>query len=164
MLVDEIKQTAKNKHVNLFFDMDGTVVEYETGKTGAILKNVAGVYLNARPLKSVLKQVKSLSKNKNITIYIVSHCHYTEQMQEKLVWLKRYMPYIVEENIKITVLTQTKFTKETKPYLKANYIKTIMDKQPDSVNYLIEDDVPIIRASMKALPELKVVHVSTFVK
>ncbi len=164
MLVDEIKQTAKENKVNLFFDMDGTLVEYETGKKDAIINNLPNVYINARPLKSVLKQVKSLSKNKNITIYIVSNCHYHEQEQEKLAWLNKHMPYVKKENIKILVLSEMEFTTKEKPFLKSKYIKTIMEKEPASVNYFIEDDVPIIRASMTALPELKVVHVSTFVK
>jgi len=74
------------------------------------------------------------------------------------------MEWIKKENIKILVLSEMEFTTKEKPFLKSKYIKTIMEKEPASVNYFIEDDVPIIRASMTALPELKVVHVSTFIK
>ncbi len=95
----------------------------------------------------------------------MSNCHFEEQEQDKLRWLKLYCPFIKQQNIKIIVFEKIKHTKEERPFLKANYLKTVMEGgEPNTDYYLVEDDIKIMEASMKALPELNVVHISMLVK
>lgn len=165
MIVEQIKQQAKNKKVNLFFDMDGTCAEYDTRDGAKIKSNQPNFYFSKRPLKSIIKVMKYLSKIKNVTISILSNCHFEEQEQDKLRWLKLYCPFIKQQNIKIIVFEKIKHTKEERPFLKANYLKTVMEGgEPNTDYYLVEDDIKIMEASMKALPELNVVHISMLVK
>ncbi len=164
MIIDKIKEQARTNKVNLFFDMDGTCAEYDTKDGPYIKSNEPGFYFSKRPLKSIIKIMKKLSKIKNVTISILFNCHFVEQEQDKLKWLRVYCPFIKEENVKIIVFEKVKHEKEVRKFLKANYLKSVMEKNPNAIYYLIEDDIKIMEASMKVLPELRVLHISMLIK
>ena len=54
---------AKSQKVKVFFDMYGTLAEYNAEDKEKILSNQAGVYLTKRPLKSILMWQINLQKS-----------------------------------------------------------------------------------------------------
>ena len=159
-LIKEIKTKAKSQKVKVYFDMDGTLAEYDAEDKEKILSNQAGVYLTKRPLKSIINVADKLAKIDNIEICIASNCHFKEQKEEKLLWLEKYTPYIKKENINIIVFDDMIFGKEEKDFLKANLI--ISNLKQNEFAYLIEDDHKIIRATNK-FSNIKACHMSMFV-
>ena len=159
-LIKEIKTRAKSQKVKVYFDMDGTLAEYDAEDKEKILSNQARVYLTKRPLKSIINVADKLAKIDNIEICIASNCHFKEQKEEKLLWLEKYTPYIKKENINIIVFDDMIFSKEEKDFLKANLI--ISKLKQNEFAYLIEDDHKIIRATNK-FSNIKACHMSMFV-
>ena len=158
-LIKEIKTKAKSQKVKVYFDMDGTLAEYDAEDKEKILSNQAGVYLTKRPLKSIINVADKLAKIDNIEICIASNCHFKEQKEEKLLWLEKYTPFIKKENINIIVFNDMIFSKEEKDFLKANLI--ISNLKQNEFAYLIEDDHKIIRATNK-FSNIKACHMSMF--
>ena len=159
-LIKEIKTRAKSQKVKVYFDMDGTLAEYDAEDKEKILSNQAGVYLTKRPLKSIINVADKLAKIDNIEICIANNCHFKEQKEEKLLWLEKYTPFIKKENINIIVFDDMIFSKEEKDFLKANLI--ISKLKQNEFAYLIEDDHKIIRATNK-FSNIKARHMSMFV-
>ena len=159
-LIKEIKTKAKSQKVKVYFDMDGTIAEYDAEDKEKILSNQAGVYLTKRPLKSIINVADKLAKIDNIEICIASNCHFKEQKEEKLLWLEKHTPFIKKENINIIVFDDMIFSKEEKDFLKANLI--ILNLKQNEFAYLIEDDHKIIRATNK-FSNIKACHMSMFV-
>ena len=159
-LIKEIKTRAKSQKIKVYFDMDGTLAEYDAEDKEKILSNQAGVYLTKRPLKSIINVADKLAKIDNIEICIASNCHFKEQKEEKLLWLEKYTPFIRKENINIIVFNNIIFSKEEKDFLKANLI--ISNLKQNEFAYLIEDDHKIIRATNK-FSNIKACHMSMFV-
>ena len=159
-LIKEIKTKVKSQKVKVYFDMDGTLAEYDAEDKEKILSNQARVYLTKRPLKSIINVADKLAKIDNIEICIASNCHFKEQKEEKLLWLEKYTPFIKKENINIIVFNDMIFSKEEKDFLKANLI--ISNLKQNEFAYLIEDDHKIIRATNK-FSNIKACHMSMFV-
>ena len=159
-LIKEIKTKAKSQKVKVYFDMDGTLAEYDAEDKEKILSNQAGVYLTKRPLKSIINVADKFARIDNIEICIASNCHFKEQKEEKLLWLEKHTPFIKKENINIIVFDDMIFSKEEKDFLKANLI--ISNLKQNEFSYLIEDDHKIIRATNK-FSNIKACHMSMFV-
>lgn len=159
-LIKEIKTKAKSQKVKVYFDMDGTLAEYDAEDKEKILSNQAGVYLTKRPLKSIINVADKLAKIDNIEICIASNCHFKEQKEEKLLWLEKHAPFIKKENINIIVFDDMIFSKEEKDFFKANLIMSKLKQ--NEFSYLIEDDHKIIRATNK-FSNIKACHMSMFV-
>ncbi len=99
-LFDEIIDISKKEKIRLFFDMDGVCAEEhsETYEVPLIKENAKDFYFNKRPLKTMINIMKKLSKRKNIELYILSSCEYENQVEQKHRWLKKYIPFIKQEN------------------------------------------------------------------
>ena len=158
-ILDEIIEYAKNNKVCCFFDMDGTCAELRTGEKKRILDNEKGFFLNKRPLKSILSVMEKISKIDNIKVCILSNCYYNEQKQDKITWLKKYAPFVKEENINIIVLTEENYDDKTKHNLKPNKIKSVLKENEKAV--LFEDNYNIINATNKMFDYICAQHVST---
>ena len=156
-LIKEIKTKVKSQKVKVYFDMDGTLAEYDAEDKEKILSNQEGVYLTKRPLKSIIYVADKLARIDNIEICIASNCHFKEQKEEKLLWLEKHAPFIKKENINIIVFDDMIFSKEEKDFLKANLI--ISKLKQNEFAYLIEDDHKIIRATNK-FSNIKACHMS----
>lgn len=153
-----IKKEAKTSKIKLFFDMDGTCVEYTPGQKEEILNNKKGLYLEKRALFCVIKKMRKFPKIKNVEVCIASLCHFPEQKEDKISWLRKFAPFVKEINI--LVLNELNFKKEEKDFLKANLIASKLDKSEQA--YLIEDDHDIIKATNSLrLKNLQAVHIST---
>jgi len=151
-------------------DLKNLIDDRKTLVTISAVNSETGVKQNIEEISALLKQYDNVIFHTDMTQAVGKVNINTENVDmfsfsaHKFFGIKGIGVLVKKENIKILVLSEMEFTTKEKPFLKSKYIKTIMEKEPASVNYFIEDDVPIIRASMTALPELKVVHVSTFIK
>ena len=162
MLIEKIKKLAENQKVMVFCDMDGVLVEYMTTQKQSIEQNVPNTFLNNRPLKHTISQIRKLRKIKNVELAIMSACWFNEQKQEKLEWLRKHANFFKPENIHIIVYENEVFDKEKKYELKAKKIlEIIKDKKVFPV--LIEDNHSIIKQTNKVL-ENCAVHVSEIIK
>lgn len=160
-IVKDIKDLAKTEKVLCLFDMDGTCVAYGTGEKAQILANEKDFFKFKRPLKTVLKKMKILSKTKNVRVGILSNCYFEEQRQDKIFWLKNNAPFIKPENITIVVLNNETYEIGKKYYIKAKYIQQIA--KPDEKVYFFEDSHDIIKATLKVLPDIHVCHISEII-
>lgn len=162
MFLDEVKKLAKENKIIVFSDMDGVLAEFGIGEKHLILANVPSFYLNKRPIQTTLKALELLSKIDNVEIGIISNCHFIEQKQDKISWLKKNASFIKPENINIIVLNEETYTKETKDFLKINKILNLV-KDKNIKFFLIEDDHGIIRSSNSVCPGVAR-HVSEIVE
>lgn len=145
----ELKFIDNDNNQLVLFDMDGVVAEYVAGEEPLILNEVQGVYLNKRPLKSIISIAKSLCEKENITVGILSSCEYHSQVEEKKDWLMKYMPFIHSSDIHIIVWCDEQYSRETRKYAKLDVIKAI--KGYNKI-FLIEDKHEIIKATNKEMP------------
>lgn len=133
----------------ILFDMDGVVAEYVAGEEKLIVDKVPNVYLNKRPLNSIIAIAKALNDAENISVGILSSCEHHSQIDEKMAWLDKYMPFLNKSNIHIIPWCDGKYTRETRKFAKLDIIKTITGY--DKI-YLIEDKHDIIKATNKVMP------------
>ena len=145
----DLKFIDKNNKQLILFDMDGVVAEYVAGEEQLIVNETPGIYSRKRPMKSVIKIAKKLSKQENISVGILSSCEHYSQIDEKKSWLERYMPFLDKTQIYIIPWCDGKYTRETRSCAKLDVIKSISGY--DKI-FLIEDKHDIIKATNKALP------------
>ncbi len=84
--------------VNLIFDMDGTLADFNNG--GGI-DNMwkKGFFRNLKPYDNGIKTVKSLQDH-GFDIFILSTCIRGKYCkQEKMEWIAEHLPFIPKENI-----------------------------------------------------------------
>lgn len=147
MIPSFIKENNNKKLV--LFDMDGVVAEYVDGENTKIANEEPNIYLNKRPIHSLIYTAKKLNKMKNVSVGILSSCNYHSQMIEKIEWLKKFMPFLKEELIYIIIWENEKYTKETRCNAKLDLIKSISGF--DEI-YLIDDKHKIISTTNEILP------------
>ena len=70
-LVEKVKTLAKDNKVYLYFDMDGTCVEYKSGEIDLIKGNAKDFFLTKRPLFSILKIMEDLANTENVIVGIL---------------------------------------------------------------------------------------------
>ena len=88
-----------NKYV--FVDLDGTVAEYQNlpvDEYGDIDFVGYGVFKNSKPVMEVINKVQKLH-DEGKQIYIVSASPNSIASEEKLEWVKKYLPFIMESRI-----------------------------------------------------------------
>ena len=139
----------KDSRQLVLFDMDGVVAEYVAGEEKLIVDEVPEIYLKKRPLKSIINIAKTLNKNKNTSVGILSSCEYHSQIDEKKAWLHQHMPFLDENNIYIIAWCDGRYTRETRKFAKLDVLKTITGY--DKI-FLIEDKHDIIKATNQAIP------------
>ncbi len=133
----------------VLFDMDGVLAEYIAGEEVDIINEVPNTYLNKRPIQSIVKVARDLDYLSNITVGILSSCDYPSQVIEKKQWLKKYLPFIQDNQTWIIVWKNENYTLETRCLAKAEVIKKITGY--DKI-FLIEDTHANISATNQVLP------------
>lgn len=161
MIVDKIIETAKSQKVNVFFDMDGTLVEYLQDPEKRRYVKGSNFFTNGRPLYSIIEIAKNLQENKNIEVHILSNCPLAEQIEQKTNWVKKYMPFLKEENIHIICFENITFKSQEKDYLKGNFIK---DHYGDTRCYLFDDYESVILATNRLFNNEVAFHISALIK
>lgn len=162
MLLKEISLLAKKEKVYVSFDMDGVIAEYDVSKTDEHKKKTDNFYINKRPMKTVIKFMKKLSK-KGVTVLILSCCHFENQKEEKILWLKKHVPFLKAENIHIICYENVESEKLKDKYsLKTQYLEKLFENR-DGVVFHVDDDVRVI-SSMKKSDRINVKHISSLIK
>ena len=98
--VNEIKEICKkNKKVDMYIDMDGTIAEYH------------------------LYNPEEISKINNIEMYILSLSKTKKITEKKKIWLKKYVPFIKEENWIILTKEIGEYSNENRNEIKGKNIE-----------------------------------------
>lgn len=139
-----------DKIIDIYFDMDGVLAEYDIGNFD---------YEFIRPINTSIMFVKSLLDYKNINIYILSICKTDDVIKQKIDWFKKYMDFFNEDNILLLSKENKDISSEE---YKSNYLKENTNK--DHLNIVIDDDIRIIKAIKKNNEDINVFHVSSIIK
>ena len=150
----------KHKRVALFVDMDGTIAEYNVYPEGFVTTETKELFLGAEPLDVVIDNLKKINNIENLDIYILSLSRSDIIVEEKKQWLKKYVPFIKEENYIIINKEQGQYTSENREFIKSIKMKEKLNEY-DYV-MLLDDEHKILKRTQKELKENgEVFHISS---
>lgn len=132
---NKLKELYKDEEINLFVDMDGVIADYDFGNKLD--------FKEKRALKSNIKILTDLSKEKNINLYILSICKNDKQIKEKNDWLDKYAP-IFAKDLRYIISKETHKNTSSKE-LKFITIKNIIEELKLKNIVLIDDDNGILK-------------------
>jgi len=160
--VKDICNKYDGKTVGIFIDMDGVVADYDLGSYFDIRNNTPDTFLIKRPIKTIINILEQLKKIENLNFYILSACIFENQAVDKSLWIDRHIPFIKSENRYFVIKEFEKYTRETKPGIKVDYMRRAMVKDNLSLALYIEDEHLMLRQAQDDLGD-KVIgyHVSS---
>lgn len=135
MYLKEILNSYGDKKIKLYIDMDGVVADYDVGKPDNFEKK--------RPLYTSIDKLKEISFMDNVSLFILSITRKNIGIEEKNIWLDKYMPFIDKNNR--FILSKEDISKSSSE-LKVDFLKNI--KREDEVIILIDDDPLILKSVM----------------
>ena len=158
--VNEIKEICKkNKKVDMYIDMDGTIAEYHLYNPEEISRKMEEEYLKNEPLKNVIDVLEEISKINNIEMYILSLSKTKKITEKKKIWLKKYVPFIKEENWIILTKEIGEYSNENRNEIKG---KNIELRQKDYDKSIMLDEQVVLREAKKILNDkIEVFHISS---
>lgn len=158
---NKVKEICKaHKKVALFVDMDGTIVEYSVYPQGFITTKTKDLFLNANPIEVAINSLKNVNEIENLDIYILSLARSNIIVEEKKQWLKKFAPFIKEENYIIINRENGEYNPENKEFIKSIKMKEKLNEY-DFV-MLLDDEHKILQRAQKELKENgKVFHISS---
>jgi hypothetical protein len=131
-----------NKNIEIYIDMDGTIVELLFDKEGSYTKK--GVYLNKRPIIPVVNKLEEIKNKFPLIKFKILSCSKTNQMRnEKNEWLNIQMPYIKKEDRVIFSEEAGDYAREDRNLVKAEYINKNIDDA--KIIILIDDDIEVLK-------------------
>ena len=141
--IDKISNIYKtNKNIEIYIDMDGTIVELLFDKEGSYTKK--GVYLNKRPIIPVVNKLEEIKNKFPLIKFKILSCSRTNQMRnEKNEWLNIQMPYIKKEDRVIFSEEAGDYAREDRNLVKAEYINK--NNGDDKIIILIDDDIEVLK-------------------
>ena len=145
---DYIKDN-KEKEIDIYFDMDGVICEYDIGNFD---------YSTIRPINNTINLMKRLI-DEGYNVYILSICKTNKIVDEKYEYLDKYMPFFDRENA--IFLSKEEITGESKD-MKSDYLTNNINKE--HVNILVDDDITVIKKISSDNKEVKVFHISSIVE
>lgn len=159
--VNEIKEICKkNKKVDMYIDMDGTIAEYHLYNPEEISRKMEEEYLKNEPLKNVIDVLEEISKIDNIEMHILSLSKTNEITEKKKIWLKKYTPFIKEKNWIILTKETGDYTNENRNEIKGKNIELRQKDYDKSI--MLDDEQAVLRAAKKMLDnKVEVFHVSS---
>ena len=159
--VNEIKEICKkNKKVDMYIDMDGTIAEYHLYNPEEISRKMEEEYLKNEPLKNVIDVLEEISKINNIEMYILSLSKTKKITEKKKIWLKKYVPFIKEENWIILTKEIGEYSNENRNEIKGKNIE-LRHKDYDK-SIMLDDEQVVLREAKKILNDkIEVFHISS---
>lgn len=142
----------EDKKINIYFDMDGVIAEYDIGNFD---------YETIRPLKSNIKKIEDLYKKDNIKIYILSICKNNQIVNDKINWFNKYMKFFSKENIILISKEDEKYNGISSKEIKSNFLKSHCNK--NEVNIVVDDDNEIIKYIRKNNINIKIFQDSSLI-
>ena len=86
----ETIEKYREQEINIYFDMDGVLAEYDIDNFN---------YEEIRPIQSIINKVELLDKTTNINVRILSICKKSNIIEEKIKWLREHMSFISIEKL-----------------------------------------------------------------
>ena len=159
--VNEIKEICKkNKKVDMYIDMDGTIAEYHLYNPEEISRKMEEEYLKNEPLKNVIDVLEEISKINNIEMYILSLSKTKKITEKKKIWLKKYVPFIKEENWIILTKEIGEYSHENRNEIKGKNIELRQKDYDKSI--MLDDEQVVLREAKKILNDkIEVFHISS---
>ena len=159
--VNEIKEICKkNKRVDMYIDMDGTIAEYHLYNPEEISRKMEEEYLKNEPLKNVIDVLEEISKINNIEMYILSLSKTKKITEKKKIWLKKYVPFIKEENWIILTKEIGEYSNENRNEIKGKNIELRQKDYDKSI--MLDDEQVVLREAKKILNDkIEVFHISS---
>ena len=159
--VNEIKEICKkNKKVDMYIDMDGTIAEYHLYNPEEISRKMEEEYLKNEPLKNVIDVLEEISKIDNIDMYILSLSKTKKITEKKKIWLKKYVPFIKEENWIILTKEIGEYSNENRNEIKGKSIELRQKDYDKSI--MLDDEQVVLREAKKILNDkIEVFHISS---
>lgn len=159
--VNEIKEICKkNKKVDMYMDMDGTIAEYHLYNPEEISRKMEEEYLKNEPLKNVIDVLEEISKINNIEMYILSLSKTKKITEKKKIWLKKYVPFIKEENWIILTKEIGEYSNENRNEIKGKNIELRQKDYDKSI--MLDDEQVVLREAKKILNDkIEVFHISS---
>ena len=159
--VNEIKEICKkNKKVDMYIDMDGTIAEYHLYIPEEISRKMEEEYLKNEPLKNVIDVLEEISKINNIEMYILSLSKTKKITEKKKIWLKKYVPFIKEENWIILTKEIGEYSNENRNEIKGKNIELRQKDYDKSI--MLDDEQVVLREAKKILNDkIEVFHISS---
>ena len=159
--VNEIKEICKkNKKVDMYIDMDGTIAEYHLYNPEEISRKMEEEYLKNEPLKNIIDVLEEISKINNIEMYILSLSKTKKITEKKKIWLKKYVPFIKEENWIILTKEIGEYSNENRNEIKGKNIELRQKDYDKSI--MLDDEQVVLREAKKILNDkVEVFHISS---
>lgn len=159
--VNEIKEICKkNKKVDMYIEMDGTIAEYHLYNPEEISRKMEEEYLKNEPLKNVIDVLEEISKINNIEMYILSLSKTKKITEKKKIWLKKYVPFIKEENWIILTKEIGEYSNENRNEIKGKNIELRQKDYDKSI--MLDDEQVVLREAKKILNDkIEVFHISS---
>ena len=159
--VNDIKEICKkNKKVDMYIDMDGTIAEYHLYNPEEISRKMEEEYLKNEPLKNVIDVLEEISKINNIEMYILSLSKTKKITEKKKIWLKKYVPFIKDENWIILTKEIGEYSNENRNEIKGKNIELRQKDYDKSI--MLDDEQVVLREAKKILNDkIEVFHISS---
>ena len=128
-----------NNKVNIYIDMDGVVADYDMLGFEKN-KDEPDIYLNKRPITTVIKILEEVNNLDNVNLYILSVSRNEKQIPGKVKWLEKNMPFITKEQINI-------LPREGNDFKPAHELKRIFLKgntSEEEINIMIDDSHTVL--------------------
>lgn len=140
MYLEELIKNHNDKKMKLFIDMDGVIADYVFGEAKEFDKK--------RPLFDSIKKLEIISKMNNIELYILSITRENIGINEKNVWLDKYVNFIKKEN---RIIISKEGKDKSSSELKAEYLNNLKTK--DTI-IVIDDDPRVLKEINKMNKEI----------
>ena len=112
----------ENKELNIFLDMDGTVVEYIFDLEESFAQE--GGYVKKQPIRPVIEKINEIKNTfPDAKIKILSCSRNHRMTKEKNEWLDKNIPYIQKENRIFLEKEDNKYEDEDRSKVKGEYLK-----------------------------------------
>ena len=141
------KICEENKRVAIFIDMDWTINVYNVYPEEIVKQKMQEEYSETEPAQYIIDILKDISKISNIDLYILSLSKSVKITKEKKDWLKKYVPFINEENWIIITKELNEYSSENRDIVKAQKIKDLENKYDYFI--LLDDDHKILKEAQK---------------
>ena len=152
---------CKYKKVAMFVDMDGTIVEYIVHPFGSITTKSKGLFLNGKPIKSVINELEEISKIENLDLYILSMARSNIIVHEKKEWLKNNASFINEDRYIILNREAGDYGDDNRNIIKAKKIQEKLENDYDYAIFLDDDHKVIHKAQELLKDKCEVFHISS---
>ena len=161
MFYERIKEICnKYKKVAMFIDMDGTIVEYIIYPDGKITTEAKGLFINNKPVKIVIDELRKINNIENLDLYILTMSRSYIVADEKKEWLKKYVNFIDEKNWIIINRQAGDYNDENRSRIKAEKIQEKLKEYEHAI--FLDDDDNVLHRAVKILKDkCDVFHISS---